>query len=93
MYRTYIMNMENTASVKELRDHLAEVVDRAAHDELTIITRHGREVAAVVPIELVREHRAWEEERVLRIVEERRAAAQPGIPIEDVIDETLARPE
>lgn len=85
--------MDDTASVREVREHLAEVIEKAAHDELTIITRHGREVAAVVPIELVREWRRWEEERVLRIVDERRAAAQPGIPMEDVIAETLARPE
>jgi prevent-host-death family protein len=89
----YISYMDDTASVREVREHLAEVIEKAAHDELTIITRHGREVAAVVPIELVREWRRWEEERVLRIVDERRAAAQPGIPMEDVIAETLARPE
>jgi len=89
----YISGMDDSASVKEIRDHLAEVVDKATHDELTIITRHGREVAAVVPIEMVREYRAWEEERVLRIIDERRAAAQPGIPMEDVMAETLARPE
>jgi prevent-host-death family protein len=89
----YILYMDNTVSVREVREQLADVVDRAAHDELTIITRRGREVAAVVPIEMVREYRAWEEERVLRVVNERRAAAAQAVPMEDVIAEMLERPE
>jgi len=93
MYTWYIRGMENTASVREVRDHLADVVDRASRDELTIITRRGREVAAVVPIELVREWRRWEEERVVAMLDERMASAGPGVPIEEVIAETLARPE
>lgn len=88
-YIRYIRSMDNTASVREVRENLADVVDRATHDELTIITRRGREVAAVVPIELVREWRQLEEERVLRIINERRAAAQPGVPMEQVMAEVL----
>lgn len=81
--------MDDTASVREVRENLADVVERAAHDELTIITRRGREVAAVVPIQMVREYREWEEERVLRIINERRSAAQPGVPMEQVMSEVL----
>lgn len=93
MYTWYISAMDNTASVREVRDHLADVVDRASRDELTIITRRGREVAAVVPIELVHEWRKWEEERVVALLDERMSSNIPGVPIEDVIAETLARPE
>lgn len=85
--------MDNSASIREVRDHLADVVDRAAQDELTIITRRGREVAAVVPIELVHEWRRWEEERVVAMLDERMSSAEPGVPIEEVIAETVARPE
>lgn len=85
--------MESTASVREVRENLADVVERAAHDELTIITRRGREVAAVVPIQMVREYREWEEERVLRIINERRAAAQSGVPMEQVMSEVLESDE
>lgn len=81
--------MDNTASVREVRDQLADVVDRAARHELTIITRRGREIAAVVPIEMVREYREWEEEHVLGIINERRAAALPGVPMEQVMAEVL----
>jgi prevent-host-death family protein len=85
--------MDNTASVREVRESLADVVDRATHDELTIITKRGREVAAVVPIEMVREYREWEEERVLRIVNERRTSAHPGIPMDQIINEVLESAE
>jgi prevent-host-death family protein len=85
--------MDNTASVREVRENLADVVDRAVHDELTIITRRGREVAAIVPIEMVREYREWEEERVLSIINERRAAAQPGIPMDQIMNEVLESDE
>jgi prevent-host-death family protein len=76
-----------SASIRELRDTLADVVDRATHDEPTIITRRGRQVAAVVPIALLREWRAWEEERVVRLVAER--ANEPTYPLEQVMAEVL----
>jgi len=66
--------MSATASIRELRDNLAEVVDRAAHeDEPTVITRNGREVAAVVSIDTLREWERWEEQRWIKILDERMA--------------------
>jgi prevent-host-death family protein len=85
--------MDYTASVREVRENLADVVERAVHDELTIITRRGREVAAIVPIEMVHEYREWEEERVLRIINERRASAQLGIPMDQIMNEVLESDE
>ena len=39
-------------SVKEARDHLAEIVSRAVTDkERIVLTEHGKRVAAIVPIE------------------------------------------
>jgi len=93
VYIRYTSYMDNTASVREVRENLADVVERATHDELTIITKRGREVAAVVPIEMVREYREWEEERVLRIIKERRTAAQPGVPMEQIMNEVLESDE
>lgn len=93
VYIRYTYTMDTTASVRDVRDNLADVVDRAAHDEVTIITRRGREVAAVVPIELVHEWRRWEEERVVAMLDERMASTEPGVPMEEVIAETLERPE
>nr|BEK69656.1 hypothetical protein KPHV_68830 [Kitasatospora purpeofusca] len=80
-----------TVSIREAREHLADVVDRAERDEPTVITRRGREVAAVVPIELLREYRRWEERELMRLIEERRD--EPTYSLDEVMAETLARPE
>lgn len=80
-----------SVSIREARERLADVIDRAEHDEPTVITRRGREVAAVVPIELLREYRQWEERELLRLIEERRG--EPTYSLEEVLAETLARPE
>ncbi|MGW4898374.1 type II toxin-antitoxin system Phd/YefM family antitoxin [Kitasatospora sp. NPDC004240] len=80
-----------TVSIREARERLADVVDRAERDEPTVITRRGREVAAVVPIELLREYRQWEERELLRLIEERRD--EPTYSLDEVMAETLARPE
>lgn len=81
-------------SIRHVRDHLADVVDRADRDdEPTVITRRGKEVAAVVPVELLRRYQRLEEQEIIRIVRERMDGSEPGIPLEQVMAETLARPE
>ncbi|MFB7613444.1 type II toxin-antitoxin system Phd/YefM family antitoxin [Kitasatospora sp. NPDC056181] len=80
-----------TVSVRQAREHLADVIDRAERDEPTVITRRGHEVAAVVPISLLREYQRWEEREILRLIEERRS--EPTYALEEVMAETLARPE
>jgi prevent-host-death family protein len=81
-------------SIRDVRAHLAEVVERADRDDVpTVITRRGKQVAAVVSIEVLRRYQAWEEREINRIIDERMADAVPGIPIEEVMRETLARSE
>ena len=82
-------------SIRDARQHLAEIVDRAEHEgNPTVITRHGREVAAIVPIEFLREYRILEEREVLRIINERRATDDgTRYSLEEIMTETLARPE
>jgi prevent-host-death family protein len=81
-------------SVRDVRAHLAEVVERADRDDQpTIITRHGKPVAAVVSIEMLNRYREWEEREINRIIDERMADRQAGVPLEDVLRETLARGE
>lgn len=89
----YTCDMSETASIRELRDNLADIVDRASHNEVTTVTRRGRPVAAVVPIALVDEWRRWEEERVIAMIDESLADPCPSVPMSDVLAETLARPE
>jgi prevent-host-death family protein len=81
-------------SIRDVRAHLAEVVERADRDDIpTVITRRGNEVAAVVSIDILRKYLEWEEREINRIIDERMASSAPGIPIEDVMRETLARSE
>jgi prevent-host-death family protein len=83
-----------TESIRDLRAHLAEVVERAdRHDQSTVITRRGRPVAAVVSIDVLYRYQEWEEHELNRIVDERTADRHGSVPLEDVIAETLARRE
>jgi prevent-host-death family protein len=72
---------------------LGDVVDQAVADQPTVITRRGKEVAAVVSIDEYRRYRAWEEGEINAIIDARMADSRPGIPLEDVMRETLARDE
>ena len=79
-------------SIRDVRAHLAEVVERADRDDQpTVITRRGKEVAAVVSIDVLRKYQQWEEREINRIIDERMANRSAGVPIEDVMKETLAR--
>ncbi len=81
-------------SIRDVRAHLADVVERAdREDQPTVITRRGKQVAAVVSIDLLRKYQQWEEAEINRIVDERMASREPGIPLEDVMKGTLARGE
>jgi prevent-host-death family protein len=83
-----------TESVRDARAHLADIVERADRDDQpTVITRRGKAVAAVVSIDVLRQYQEWEEREINRIVDERMARRSVGIPLEDVIQETLARSE
>ncbi|MFJ8541466.1 type II toxin-antitoxin system Phd/YefM family antitoxin [Streptomyces sp. NPDC093586] len=81
-------------SVRDVRAHLAEVVERADRDDVpTVITRRGEQVAAVVSIEVLREYQEGEEREINRIIDERMASPAAGGLVEDVMRETLARGE
>jgi prevent-host-death family protein len=88
------MSEMSSESVRDVRSHLADVVDRADRDdEPTVITRRGKPVAAVVPIDVLRRYQEWEEREINRIVDERMSSRAAAVPMEDVIQETLARGE
>jgi len=81
-------------SMRDVRAHLADVIERADRDDQpTVITRRGKAVAAIVSIEVLRKYQEWEEREINRIVDERMVNRSPGVPLEDVIQETLARGE
>ena len=95
VYTTGMSQPARSESIREAREHLATIVDRAERDgEPTVITRRGREVAAVVSMDLLREYRILEEQEVLRIIAERRAADDgTRYTLEELMAETLARTE
>ena len=41
----------NTISIREARKHLSNLVDAAQHGESVTITRRGKEVARLVPVD------------------------------------------
>ncbi|MFB4422335.1 type II toxin-antitoxin system Phd/YefM family antitoxin [Streptomyces sp. QL37] len=45
--------MADTVTVREVRTHLADVIDRAEAGQTTVVTRNGKRVAALVPIEVL----------------------------------------
>ncbi|MDH6133423.1 prevent-host-death family protein [Kitasatospora sp. MAA4] len=50
--------------VREARARLADVIARATQGRTTVITRHNRPVAAVVPTELPIEHQQLQVEKI-----------------------------
>src|SRR5689334_11315409 len=89
-------------SIREARARLADVVDQADRDQPTVITRRGRPVAAVVPVQILRRYLELEEREINRVVDERMAERAGGtpeglpdgaVPLEDVMRETLSRAE
>jgi len=47
----------------------------------------------VVPIDVLRQHQEWEKREINRMVDERMASLEPGVPLEDVARENLERGE
>ena len=63
--------------VTEARDQLGQLVNRAEYNrERIILTRNGRAVAAIVPIDVLRDLEATEDAADLEAA--RRAVAEPG---------------
>ncbi|MCP3766808.1 MULTISPECIES: type II toxin-antitoxin system prevent-host-death family antitoxin [Streptomyces] len=63
-------------SFRDVRAHAAEAVERADRDDVpTVITRRGKQAAAVVSIEVPPKSREREEREVNRVIDERLAGA------------------
>lgn len=72
--------------VSEARDHLGKIVSKAEHaQERTVLTRHGKAVAAVVSIEDLRELEAAEDEADRAAAREALASAEQRVPHREVL--------
>jgi prevent-host-death family protein len=77
--------------LREARGRFGELVEHAQHEDPVVLTKHGKPVAAIVPIDLLEAFERFEEERIARLIDERRNS--PTVSYDEVLDETLARPE
>jgi prevent-host-death family protein len=85
------MSTTPVEAARHARDHFSEILER---DVPTIVTRHGRQIAAIVPIADYRRYEELEEQELHRLIAERKGeAAHPGHSLEEVLAETLARDE
>lgn len=74
--------------ISEARDHLGEIVSKAEHaQERTVLTRHGRAVAAVVSIDDLRELEAAEDDADLAAAREALATIEQRTPHHEVLAE------
>ncbi|MBV8542748.1 MAG: type II toxin-antitoxin system Phd/YefM family antitoxin [Pseudonocardiales bacterium] len=74
--------------ISEARDRLGEIVSKVEHaQERTVLTRHGRAVAAVVSIDDLRELEAAEDEADLVAAREALASTERRVPHREVLAE------
>jgi len=74
--------------ISAARDHLGEIVSRAEHaHERTVLTRHGKAVAAVISLEDLQELEAAEDEADLTAAREALASAEPRVSHREVLTE------
>ena len=74
--------------ISEARDHLGEIVSKAEHaQERTVLTRHGKAVAAVISIDDLRDLEAAEDEADLAAAREALATPEQRVPHHEVLVE------
>ena len=74
--------------VSAARDHLGEIVSKAEHaNERTILTRHGKAVAAVISIDDLRELEAAEDHADLAAAREALSSDERRVPHDEVLAE------
>jgi prevent-host-death family protein len=72
--------------VTEARDRLGQLVNRAEYnDERVVLTRNGRAVAAIVPVDVLRELEAAEDAADLKAARRAAAEAGPNVPHAQVL--------
>ncbi len=74
--------------LSDARDHLGEIVSKAEHaQERTILTRHGKAVAAVISIDDLRELEQAEDQADLSAAQEALRSPESRVPHREVLAE------
>ena len=87
MYDTRDEHEPGHVTVSEARERFADLVNRVAYrQERVLVTRHGRPIAAIIPMEQVQFLERAEDEYDLRLADEALAELEhtPAIPWEQV---------
>ncbi|MFJ9777551.1 type II toxin-antitoxin system Phd/YefM family antitoxin [Kitasatospora sp. NPDC101157] len=82
--------MADELNIREARAHLAEVLSRAEAGEVTVITRKGERVGAVVPIEILDAIEDAEDELLAREAEKHRN--EPTVSMAEVLADLFGAP-
>ncbi|MEV7189295.1 type II toxin-antitoxin system Phd/YefM family antitoxin [Kitasatospora sp. NPDC093102] len=82
--------MTDALNIRELRARLAEVVTQAEAGEITVITRKGERVGAVVPIEILDAIEDAEDELLAREAEKHRN--EPTVSMAELLADLFEEP-
>ncbi|MFJ9697676.1 type II toxin-antitoxin system Phd/YefM family antitoxin [Kitasatospora sp. NPDC101183] len=82
--------MADAMNIREARAHLAEVISRAEAGEITVITRKGERVGAVVPIEILDAIEEAEDELLAR--EARKHLDEPTVTMAELMADLFGSP-
>lgn len=72
--------------ISQARDRLGDIASKAEHaQERTVLTRHGKPIAAVISIDDLRDLECAEDEADLAAAREALADDEPRVPHRDVL--------
>lgn len=77
-----------TVGTFEAKTHLSDLLDRVARGESFVITKHGRPIAQLAPIDAATKNRVRERAKAIEALRRYKRHKLPkGVTIRDLIDE------
>jgi prevent-host-death family protein len=82
-----VTSLPDELPISEARDHLTDVVGRATYSgQITYITKRGRRVGAVVPVEVAEAAEAAKDNYLSKLAHDAEAELAAGAPIRALAD-------